>query len=91
MNIQEIDTLITTHGLSMVITIGVIYLLFKYFIKKLNSDNNSCESNFQQNFTEINTKLDNLRKEISGVQLSISNLKGLLSGIFFRNTGSEND
>ena len=80
---------ITSHGLPMGITLAVMYFLFKYFMNQM--DKPDCGEALKGELQEIKNKIDKTHKEISECKQSLSNLKGLLSGIFFRNSGADND
>jgi hypothetical protein len=90
-DIVTLEQLFTSHGLPMVITVVVIFFLFKYFMKQLDKPGNNCKDELKTSLDLINKSIEKNNKEIGECKQSLSNLKGLLSGIFFRNAGGNND
>ena len=84
MPVELVESWITSHGLPMVITIVVIFLLFRYFMKQLNSQPNQCKPDILNKLTEIH-------KDIVICHSLLGNLKGFLSGLYFRNGGTDDD
>ena len=85
---------VTTHGIPMVVTVVVIYLLFRYFLKRLDTPTNNCKPSIEALTKEVKTLSDKVEQQtiiVNKCQNSLSTLKGFLSGLYFRNRGMVDD
>jgi len=85
---------VTAHGIPMVVTIVVIYLLFRYFLKRLDTPTNNCGPSIEALTKEVKTltgKVEQQTVVVRNCQNSLSTLKGFLSGLYFRNRGMVDD
>jgi len=94
MTISDIENWVTAHGLPMVITLLVIYIIFKYFLKQIDNPTKSCKPSIEALKTDIknlDAKIESQTSVISSCQKSLLTLQGFLSGVYFRNRGSMDD
>ncbi len=91
MTLPLLETWVSSHGLPMVITLVVIFFLFKYFMKQLDKPKVTCKDSLNKDLVDIKNKIDKAHKEITECKQSLSGLRGFLSGILFRNSGADND
>ncbi len=83
MDIVLLQKLIITQGIPVVISIIVIFLLFRYFFKQINKTPNLCKP-------EILKKLDKIDEKIDDSKVSLGIIKGFLSSLVsFRNGGTD--
>ncbi len=77
---KAFEELVISHGLPMVITIAVLWLLFWYFLKRINSSN-----------TSNSAELGEIKIKLSNIEERIIKLQGFLSGVLFRNRGIDDE
>lgn len=94
MNISVLEDWVTAHGLPMVITLLAIYIVFRYFLKQLDKPTKTCTPSIDAlkvEVVELGKKIDANSEQVSTCKNTLIQLKGFLSGVYFRNKGLDDD
>ncbi len=95
MPISLFEKWITDHGIPMVVTLLVIFLIFKYFLKRIDfPTKNSCTpaiKNLQDEVVILGKKVEANTTQVNTCQQTLISLKGFLSGVYFRNRGMDDE
>ncbi len=94
MPLSILEKWITDHGIPMVVLILVIFLVFKYFARQIETPSKTCTpeiKNLTKEIKDLGKKVDNHTKQVGSCQQTLLTLKGFLSGVYFRNRGMDDD
>lgn len=89
-----IENWITAHGIPMVVTLLVIFLIFKYFLKQIESPNKKDNTSIEfltNKIITLSTQIEKNTTTVSTCQQTLVSLKSFLSGVYFRNRGMDDE